>query len=155
MLQEMNIKELETVDGGGTLKDIYTDIRDFINNNLGDLQVPENKANNNRNKYITNFQKMKESLPPSEIKPKKNEEKETYNQQIKNSILSLGKLKIPCFEYKQDINKEKKSAEYYLNKFYQKKNNSFSTNIKYSGSNFMRKGEKYLLNKYGRTSFYI
>jgi len=37
MLQEMNIKELETVDGGGTLKDIYTDIRDFINNNLGDL----------------------------------------------------------------------------------------------------------------------
>ena len=85
---------------------------------------------------------MKESLPPSEIKPKKNEEKETYNQQIKNSILSLGKLKIPCFEYKQDINKEKKSAEYYLNKFYQKKNNSFSTNIKYSGSNFMRKGEE-------------
>ena len=85
---------------------------------------------------------MKESLPPSEIKQKKNEEIETYNQQIKNTILSLGKLKIPSFEWKQDINKEKKTAEYYLNKFYQKKNNnSFSTNIKYSGSNFMRKGE--------------
>ena len=85
---------------------------------------------------------MKESLPPSEIKQKKNEEIETYNQQIKNTILSLGKLKIPSFEWKQDIYKEKKTAEYYLNKFYQKKNNnSFSTNIKYSGSNFMRKGE--------------
>ena len=61
---------------------------------------------------------------------------------MKNSLLSIGNLKIPCFQWKQDINKTTKTAEYYLNMFYQKKNTTFSTNIRHSGSNWNRKGDE-------------
>ena len=45
---------------------------------------------------------------------------------MRNSIIDLALIKIPCFEWKNDINIGTKTAEYYLNIYYQKKNNSYS-----------------------------
>ena len=96
---------------------------------------------NRINKYITNYnynnQRVTESLRPSIIKPKKKEEIETLEPSIKNSVVSLGLIKIPFFSWKNDSNKDNKTAEYYLNMYYQKKN-SFSSVIKRYSSNLFK-----------------
>ena len=47
------------------------------------------------------------------------------NSIIRNSVVSFTQIKIPHFEWKSDINIGTKTAEYYLNIYYQKKNNSY------------------------------
>ena len=66
---------------------------------------------------------------------KKKEEIETFDPAMKNSVVSLGRIKIPCFEWRQDLNQGSKTAEYYLNIYYQKKNTS---NIKKASTNKIR-----------------
>ena len=80
------------------------------------------------NKSLTNIPKLKESLHISNSNPKKKEEIETYDPEMKNSVVSLGRITIPCFEWKQDINKGTKTAEHYLNIYYQKRNSSYMRN---------------------------
>ena len=74
--------------------------------------------------------KVKESLPSTQvnnalIKP-------SINSPKRSSVLSLGQLKIPCFEWKNDQNIGHKTAEYYLNIYYYQLsnlNNNINTNI--------------------------
>ena len=54
---------------------------------------------------------------------------------MKNSLVSLGRIKIQCFEWKPGSNKSNKTVEHYLNTYYQKKNSSL---IKNSCSNLVR-----------------
>ena len=74
-------------------------------------------------KYNSNNGIVKDSIPSTApnnqlINPK--------NQIVKNSCISLASMKIPCFEWKTDINKGTKTAEYYLNSYYHKKKNNSS-----------------------------
>ena len=78
---------------------------------------------------------MKESFIQNTTNSKKKEEIETFNPAMKNSVVSLGRIKIPCFEWRQDLNQGSKTAEYYLNIYYQKKNTS---NIKKASTNMIR-----------------
>ena len=79
-------------------------------------------------KNYTAHDLIKDYLPSSNennqiIKPKNN-----YNSDFfKNSPLVV--KKIPCIEWKNDINKGTKSAEYYLNIYYYKKKNNTSSRI--------------------------
>ena len=74
--------------------------------------------------------KVRESLPSTQannalIKP-------SINSPKRSSVLSLGQLKIPCFEWKNDQNIGHKTAEYYLNIYYYQLsnlNNNINTNI--------------------------
>ena len=52
---------------------------------------------------------------------------DNFNSGYRNSCVSLG-LRIPCFEWKNNINKGTKTAEYYLNVYYNKKKNNLSIN---------------------------
>ena len=78
--------------------------------------------------------KVKESLPSTQannalVKP-------SINSPKRSSVMSLGQLKIPCFEWKKDPNVGSKTAEYYLNLYYYQlsnnspNNNNNNTNIK-------------------------
>ena len=78
---------------------------------------------------------MKESLIQNTLNSKKKEEIETFNPAMKNSVVSLGRIKIPCFEWRNDLNQETKTAEHYLNIYYQKKSVS---NIKKASTNIIR-----------------
>jgi len=60
--------------------------------------------------------------------PKKREELETFDPALKNSVVSLGRIKIPFFEWKLDLIKFSKTAEHYLNIYYQKRNSSYIRN---------------------------
>ena len=60
------------------------------------------------------------------MKQKKPEVGEFFGSPIKYSNVSVGLMKLPFFEWKQDTNKGTKSAEYYLNIYYHKKKNSLT-----------------------------
>ena len=84
--------------------------------------------NNNSNNI------MKESIPSTSennqlIKPKNLLTVDNTNSPIKNSSVSYALMKIPCIEWKKDINKGNKSAEYYLNLYFSKKKNNTSSRI--------------------------
>ena len=100
---------------------------------MGDLLVPDNKTPSK--KSFTNIPKIKESLLNNILNPKKKEEIETFVPEMKNSVVSLGRIKIPCFEWKQDSFKCTKTVEHYLNIYYQKRNSSF---IKNSSTNVIK-----------------
>ena len=100
---------------------------------MGDVQVPDNKILSK--KSYSNIPKMKESLLHKMLNMKKKEEIETFDPAMKNSVVSLGRIKIPCFEWRNDLNKGLRTAEHYLNKYYQKRNSSY---IKNSSSNVIR-----------------
>jgi hypothetical protein len=51
---------------------------------------------------------------------KKNVELNSDDYQMKNSLISSELIKIPSFEWKQDINKGTKTVEHYLNIYYKK-----------------------------------
>ena len=85
---------------------------------MGDLLVPDNKTPSK--KSFTNIPKIKESLLNNILNPKKKEEIETFDPEMKNSVVSLGRIKIPYFEWKQDLIKCTKTVEHYLNIYYQK-----------------------------------
>ena len=77
---------------------------------------------------------MKESIPSTSennqlIKPKNLLTVDNTNSPIKNSSVSYALMKIPCIEWKKDINKGNKSAEYYLNLYFSKKKNNTSSRI--------------------------
>ena len=93
---------------------------------MGDLLVPDNKTPSK--KSFTNIPKIKESLLNNLLNPKKKEEIETFDPEMKNSVVSLGRIKIPCFEWKHEISKSTKTVEHYLNIYYQKRNSSVMIN---------------------------
>ena len=93
---------------------------------MGDLLVPDNKTPSK--KSFTNIPKIKESQLNNILNPKKKEEIETFAHEMKNSVVSLGRIKIPCFEWKQDSFKCTKTVEHYLNINYQKRSSSFIKN---------------------------
>ena len=65
---------------------------------------------------------VKDSIPSTVVNNKLlNPKNRNSCENIKNSTVSLGLMKIPCFEWKSDVNKGTKTAEYYLNIYYQKK----------------------------------
>ena len=71
------------------------------NNGIVDNSLPSTTGNNNQ------F-----------LKPKN--QTENLNSNIRNSV-SLAFMKIPCFEWRNNVNKGTKTAEYYLNIYYHKK----------------------------------
>ena len=81
-------------------------------------------------KYNSNSQKnkVKESLPSTQannalVKP-------SINSPKRSSVMSIGQLKIPMFEWKNDPGIGSKTAEYYLNLYYYHlSNNSLNNNI--------------------------
>ena len=77
--------------------------------------------------------KVKESLPSTQannalVKP-------SINSPKRSSVMSLGQLKIPCFEWKNDPNVGSKTAEYYLNLYYYQLSNNSPNNININNSN--------------------
>ena len=93
---------------------------------------------------------VNDSIPPSTsnnqlLKPKNQNE---ANSIFKNSIASLGLMKIACFEWKNAINKGTKTAEYYLNIYHNKKKNSSRISLidkcKKKDSGFSYKEEDYI-----------
>ena len=101
--------------------------------------VPEknNNSNNKNSKSIKKYNSiniMKESLPSTNVnnqllKPKHRHSVENLSSFIKSSNVSLRFVRIPCFEWKNNINKRIKSAEHYLNIYYRKKKNNLSSRI--------------------------
>ena len=103
--------------------------------------VPENNSNN-----IINYDIIRQynscggignnSLPSTAgnnqiFLKSKNQTDNNINSPTKNSKASFGFMKIPCFEWKNNINKGTKTAEYYLNIYYHKKKNN-SSRISYN-----------------------
>ena len=77
--------------------------------------------------------KVKESLPSTQannalVKP-------SINSPKRSSVMSLGQLKIPCFEWKNDPNVGSKTAEYYLNLYYYQLSNNSPNNININNAN--------------------
>ena len=69
---------------------------------------------------------------------------ETFDPNMKNTVASLGRIKIPCFQWKPEINQESKTAEHFLNIYYQKRN---SSNVKNSSMNVVKsRGEENIIN---------
>ena len=56
---------------------------------------------------------------------------DNFNSGYRNSCVSLGLMRIPCFEWKNNIHNGTKTAEYYLNVYYNKKKNNLSINEAY------------------------
>ena len=89
--------------------------------------MPESNNTNNANyegiKQINSGNVVvKDSIPSTGVNNKlANPKTRASIENIKNSTVSLGLMKIPCFEWKNDTNKGTKTAEYYLNIYYQKK----------------------------------
>ena len=89
--------------------------------------MPESNNTNNANyegiKQINSGNVVvKDSIPSTGVNNKlANPKTRASIENIKNSTVSLGLMKIPCFEWKNDVNKGTKTAEYYLNIYYQKK----------------------------------
>ena len=74
---------------------------------------------------------MKESLPSTQVNNAL--AKPSINSPKLSSVISIGLIKIPCFEWKTDDNIGSKSAEYYLNIYYYQlsnANNINNTNIR-------------------------
>ena len=104
--------------------------------NYGELIVPENNNYNTMNygmitKVNSNNGIVKESIPSTTgnnqfLKQKKQETAEPFGSPNKNSNFSIGLRKIPCFEWKSDSSKSTKTAEFYLNVYYNKKKNALS-----------------------------
>ena len=91
------------------------------NNYSNDATVKANSNNGN----------VKESIPSTNannqfLKQRKPEVGESFGSPIKNSNVSMGSMKLPFFEWKQDTSKGTKTAEFYLNIYYHKKKNSLS-----------------------------
>ena len=77
--------------------------------------------------------KVKESLPSTQANNAL--VKRSINSQKRSSVMSLGQLKIPCFEWKNDPNVGSKTAEYYLNLYYYQLSNNSPNNININNSN--------------------
>ena len=106
------------------------------NRNYGEIAVPE--SNYNTLKYDTKHYSVhdliKDYVPSSNdnnqmIMPKNTYNNELFNYGMKNPYSPLALKSIPYIEWKNDINKGTKSAEYYLNIYYYKKKNNTSSRI--------------------------
>ena len=69
---------------------------------------------------------MKESFPSTQsnnalVKP-------SINSPKRSSVISFTQLKIPCFEWKDEMNLGNKTAEYYLNIYYSQISNGNNKN---------------------------
>ena len=83
------------------------------------MQVPNNIINPNENKQ--NIINVNIAINNVGLGLKKNEELNSEDLPMKNSLIPSELIKIPSFEWKQDINKGTKTIEHYLNIYYKKK----------------------------------
>ena len=101
--------------------------------------VPENSNYNginpvgmNKNTNNPNYQiaagSLQSTVPTNQyLKPIKSNQ-DIFNSNVRNSCVSLALMRIPCLEWKNNVNKGTKTVEYYLNVFYNKKKNNLSLN---------------------------
>ena len=101
--------------------------------------VPENSNYNginpvgmNKNTNNPNYQiaagSLQSTVPTNQyLKPIKNNQ-DIFNSNVRNSCVSLALMRIPCLEWKNNVNKGTKTVEYYLNVYYNKKKNNLSLN---------------------------
>ena len=112
--------------------------------NYAEILVPDNNNSNDpTNNANSNNGNVKESIPSTTannqlLKQRKPEAGEFIGSPIKYSNVSIGLMKLPFFEWKQDTSKGTKSAEYYLNIYYHKKKNSL-TGFSISNSKIRKK----------------
>ena len=99
------------------------------------MQVPNNIINQNENKQ--NIINVNIAINNVDLGLKKNVEFNSEDYQMKNSLISSELIKIPSFEWKQDINKGTKTVEHYLNIYYKKKQ-TISNEIKNSNINVIQ-----------------
>ena len=72
---------------------------------------------------------MKESLPSTQINNVNNAlVKPSMSSPKRSTVISVGLIKIPCFEWKTEENIGEKTAEYYLNIYYYQLSNATNTN---------------------------
>ena len=83
------------------------------------MQVPNNIINPNENKQ--NIINVNIAINNVGLGLKKNVELNSEDLPMKNSLIPSELIKIPSFEWKQDINKGTKTIEHYLNIYYKKK----------------------------------
>ena len=88
------------------------------NNNYNSLKSEGLKSYNSNNGMV------KDSIPTTAVI--NNLMKKSSVDNIRNSCVSLTLMKIPCLEWKNDIYKGTKTAEFYLNLYYHKKKNNLS-----------------------------
>ena len=92
------------------------------NRNYGEIPVPESNYNTLKYeaKQYTVHDLIKDDIPSTNennqmIKPKNGYNSEFFNNGMKNPYSPFALKSIPYIEWKNDINKGTKSAEYYLN----------------------------------------
>ena len=83
------------------------------------MKVPNNIINPNENKQ--NIINVNIAINNVGLGLKKNVELNSEDLPMKNSLIPSELIKIPSFEWKQDINKGTKTIEHYLNIYYKKK----------------------------------
>jgi cGMP-dependent protein kinase len=72
---------------------------------------------------------VKESLPSTQINNVNNAlVKPSMSSPKRSTVISVGLIKIPCFEWKTEENIGEKTAEYYLNIYYYQLSNATNTN---------------------------
>ena len=97
------------------------------NNNCNGINPVGINKNNNPNYQIAGGS-LQSTVPNNQyLKPIKNSQ-DIFNSNVRNSCVSLALMRIPCLEWKNNVNKGTKTVEYYLNVFYNKKKNNLSLN---------------------------
>ena len=107
------------------------------------MQVPNNIINPNENKQ--NIINVNIAINNVGLGLKKNEGLNSEDLPMKNSLIPSELIKIPSFEWKQDINKGTKTIEHYLNIYYKKKQ-LISNEIKNTITNTKQNKEESAIN---------